>query len=184
VYEVPLGTPLRDVLQMCDAEDAIAVQVGGPSGTMVGPDQFDRKICFDDLATGGSLMVFGPKRNLLHVVHAFLEFFEDESCGYCTPCRVGNVLLREGIERILADRADPTDLEHFQQIARMMKAMSRCGLGQTAPNPVLTTMENFPALYERRVKEDPQGYRRSFDLKRAVAESEGITGRASRHAAN
>ena len=65
------------------------------------PD-FDRTICYDDLATGGSIMVFGPDRDLLEVVDSFMEFFVEESCGYCTPCRVGNVLLKERLEKILA----------------------------------------------------------------------------------
>jgi [NiFe] hydrogenase diaphorase moiety large subunit len=182
VFEVPFGTTLTEVLEMCDGEDAIAVQVGGPSGRMVGPDRFAGQICFDDLATGGSIMVFGQGRNLLAIVHAFLEFFEEESCGYCTPCRVGNVLLRKGLERVMAGRAGPEDVEQFQDLGRTMKAMSRCGLGQTSPNPVLSTMESFPDLYRSRVVEDPDGYRRSFDFERAVALAEGLSGRTSVHA--
>ncbi len=182
VFEVPFGTTLKEVLGLCDGEDAIAVQVGGPSGRMVGPERFDGQICFDDLSTGGSIMVFGPGRDLLSVVHAFLGFFEEESCGYCTPCRVGNVLLREGIERVMAGRADPEDLEQFQALGKAMKAMSRCGLGQTSPNPVLTTLESFPGLYESRVAEDPDGYCRSFDLGEAVALAEELSGRTSAHA--
>ncbi len=179
IYEVPLGVPLRMVLDWAGARDAIAVQVGGPSGQMVPPDQFHREICFDDLATGGAIMVFGPGRDLLQVVHAFLEFFVDESCGYCTPCRVGNVLLKEGIERIIEGRGEPGDLDYLQKLGESIKTTSRCGLGQTSPNPVLTTLKNFRSLYEARVEEDPDGYRRSFDMKAALAEAEAIAGRDS-----
>ncbi len=177
VYELPFGTTLREVLNLCDAEDSIAVQVGGPSGQMVGPDAYDRQICFDDLATGGSIMTFGPQRDLLEVVHAFLEFFEDESCGYCTPCRVGTVLLKEAVERVRDDLCEPVDIDRFQEMGKMMKAMSRCGLGQTAPNPVLSTLENFPGLYANCKKEDSEGYRRSFDLEGSVTEASAIAGR-------
>ena len=182
VFEVPFGVTLNEVLRMCEGEDAAAVQVGGPSGKMVDPTQFDRQICFDDLATGGSIMVFNHDRDLLEVVHAFLEFFEEESCGYCTPCRAGNTLLKEGIERVMAGRADSKDIEDFKALGAMMKGLSRCGLGQTSSHPVLSTLEYFPSLYERLVEEDPQGYRRSFDLKEAVTLSEELTGRPSVHA--
>jgi [NiFe] hydrogenase diaphorase moiety large subunit len=182
VYEVELGTSLRKVLEMAGAEAPKAVQMGGPSGTLVGEDQFDRKICFDDLATGGSVIVFGRSRNILEVVHAFMEFFVEESCGYCTPCRVGNVLLKDGIERLMSGRGEPSDLVEFEQLGAMMKACSRCGLGQTSWRPVVTSLENFRPVYEKIVASDPEGFRRSFDLKQAVAKAEEITGRSSLHA--
>jgi [NiFe] hydrogenase diaphorase moiety large subunit len=182
VYEVELGISLRKVLEMAGADAPKAVQMGGPSGTLVGAEQFDRKICFDDLATGGSVIVFGRSRNILEVVHAFMEFFVEESCGYCTPCRVGNVLLKDGIERIMAGRGEPSDLVEFEQLGAMMKSCSRCGLGQTSWRPVVTSLENFRAVYEERVESDPEGFRRRFDLKQAVAKAEEITGRSSLHA--
>jgi [NiFe] hydrogenase diaphorase moiety large subunit len=182
VYEVAFGISLRKVLEMAGAEAPKAVQMGGPSGTLVGAEQFDRKICFDDLATGGSVIVFGRSRNILEVVHAFMEFFVEESCGYCTPCRVGNVLLKDGIERLMAGRGEPSDLVEFEQLGAMMKACSRCGLGQTSWRPVVTSLENFRPVYEKLVASDPDGFRRSFDLKQAVAKAEEITGRSSLHA--
>jgi [NiFe] hydrogenase diaphorase moiety large subunit len=167
IYELPFGVTLREVLDRADAQDAAAVLVGGPSGTFVGPAELDRKICFDDLSTGGAILVFGPHRDLLEVVHGYLEFFEDESCGYCTPCRVGTVLLRHALERVREGRGEPADLEQIRQIADTMKTTSRCGLGQTAYRPLTTTMERFPALYEDRVEEHPEAFRRGFDLDRA-----------------
>ena len=175
VYEVEFGISLREVLELCEANDAAAVQVGGPSGQLVGPADFDRKICFDDLATGGALIVFDSERDLL-------EFFEDESCGYCTPCRVGTVLLRRCIGRILEGRGEPSDLDQLERIAGTMKSTSRCGLGQTAGNPVLSTLEKFRGIYDSRVKADPEGLRRAFDLSAAVKAAEGIVGRESVHA--
>jgi [NiFe] hydrogenase diaphorase moiety large subunit len=181
VYELPLGITLREVLEKCGGSDAAAVQVGGPSGQLVPPDQFDRRICFDDLATGGSIMVFGPERNILEIVHTFMEFFVDESCGYCTPCRVGNVLLNEILERIMDGRGEPNDLTQLEELGEMIKATSRCGLGQTSPNPILTSLEHFRPVYEALVKEDPDGFRRSFDLKRSVKSAETLAGRESVH---
>ncbi|MCP3962431.1 MAG: NADH:ubiquinone oxidoreductase, partial [bacterium] len=90
IYEVPFGTTLKDVLEMCSADDPFAVQVGGPSGQMVGAEHLDHTICFDDLATGGALMVFNSRRNVVKIASEYMRFFIHESCGYCTPCRVGN----------------------------------------------------------------------------------------------
>ena len=169
IYEVPFGTKVHDILTMANGRDAAAIQIGGPSGKMIGPGDFDRTICFDDLATGGSMVVFGPGRHPIDIARMYMEFFEDESCGYCTPCRVGNVLLRRGLERVLSGHGEPSDLEQFEAIGKTMKATSRCGLGQTSSNPVLTSLASFRPLYESLVAEDPKGFRRSFDLEAAVA---------------
>jgi [NiFe] hydrogenase diaphorase moiety large subunit len=179
VYELPFGVTLREVLRLAGAGDDAAVQVGGPSGQMVGPDEFERTICFDDLATGGSIMVFGPHRNLLEVAQAFMEFFVEESCGYCTPCRVGNVLLKERLDRIVAGKGEPGDLAYLRDLAETVKTASRCGLGQTSPNPVLSTLKNFPDRYQALVAERTDGSRPSFDVHAALAESRAITGRES-----
>jgi [NiFe] hydrogenase diaphorase moiety large subunit len=180
VYEVPFGIPLRAVLDLVGGEDAHAVLVGGPSGEIVGRDQLDRTICFDDLATGGAVVVFGPGRDLLRIVHGYLEFFEDESCGYCTPCRAGTVLLRTVFERILEGRGSTDDLARLEEIGATMKRASRCGLGQTASHPVLSTLRHFRSLYEGRVREEPEGFRRSFDLRAATAEARRLLGRDGR----
>jgi [NiFe] hydrogenase diaphorase moiety large subunit len=181
VYEVSFGIKLSEVLRLAGAEESIAVQVGGASGQMVGPAEFSRTICFDDLATGGALMVFGPERDVLQIAERFLDFFIDESCGYCTPCRVGNVLLKERLARIRAGQGQPADLAYLQQLGETIKIMSRCGLGQTSANPVLTTLKNFRPLYERLVRESADGFQPSFDLRAAVGQAEAIAGRQSVH---
>jgi len=181
VYEVPFGMSLREVLDLCAADDPAAVQMGGPSGTLVAPGDFARAICYDDLATGGSVMVFGAQRNLLEVVHYFLEFFIEESCGYCTPCRVGNVLLQRRLEKIMAGRGEPGDLPFLQRLGATMRATARCGLGQTSPNPVLTAMEHFPDLFGPRLHEPADRFEPSFDLAAALREAETVAGRSSVH---
>jgi [NiFe] hydrogenase diaphorase moiety large subunit len=182
VFEVPFGIKLSEVLKLAGGEDAIAVQIGGASGQMIAREEFGRTICFDDLATGGALMVFGPDRNVLEVADQFMDFFVEESCGYCTPCRVGNVLLKERLEKIIAGRGEPTDLEYLQDLGETIKIMSRCGLGQTSANPVLTTLKNFRATYNALVKKRTDGLQPAFDLLAAVGDAEAIIGRKSEHA--
>jgi [NiFe] hydrogenase diaphorase moiety large subunit len=168
VFEVPFGVPLREVLEQADARDAAAVQVGGPSGRLVGRAEHDRGIGYEDLATGGALVVFGPDRDLIEIAAIYLEFFEDEGCGTCSSCRVGNTLLREGLERLAAGRCDPADLQRLQQLARTVQATSRCGLGQTSPNPLLSLLEGFHPLVEAHVRLPDPGWRAGFDLDTAL----------------
>jgi [NiFe] hydrogenase diaphorase moiety large subunit len=180
IFEVPFGIKLREVLDLCGAPEAHAVQVGGPSGQMVGRESFDRTICYDDLATGGSLMIFSEKRDILRIVSRFLEFFIEESCGYCTPCRVGNVLLKERVDRLLAGKGEAADLAYLQDLGATVKFASRCGLGQTSANPVLSTLKNFRPLYEKRLVPSA-ALRPSFDLRAALGDASAIAGRGSSH---
>ncbi len=181
VYALPFGIKLSELLEQTGAEDPVAVQIGGPSGQMVGRNDFARTICYDDLATGGSVIVFGGKRDLLTVASEFMEFFIEESCGYCTPCRVGNVLLKERLDRIIGGKGTPEDLAYLQDLGETVKAASRCGLGQTSPNPILSTLSNFRDLYEAKVAPAPDGLRPSFDLAASVGDAEAIAGRNSVH---
>jgi [NiFe] hydrogenase diaphorase moiety large subunit len=175
IYEIPFGMALSKVLELCGGEGAAAVLVGGPSGALVGPDGFRRRIAFEDLATGGAVVVFGPQRDLLEAVRGYADFFAEESCGYCTPCRVGTQLLQRYLARFQAGRADREDLAGMLRVARTMKRSSRCGLGQTACNPVLKTLENFPGFFDAHLAE-PDGGRGAFDLEEAVAGARALRG--------
>jgi [NiFe] hydrogenase diaphorase moiety large subunit len=126
-------------------------------------------------------MVFGPGRDLLEVVDVFMEFFVHESCGYCTPCRVGNVLLRQGLQRIRKNQGVPSDLDYLKELGETIKTASRCGLGQTSANPVLTSLAKFRTLYESRVRPMHEGRQPAFDLTQAVSEASRISGRKSVH---
>lgn len=179
VFEVPFGTCLKDVLEMAKAEDPLAAQVGGPSGQLVPAKDFGRTICYDDLATGGAIVVFNKARDLLEVVDYYVEFFLEEGCGYCTPCRVGNVLLKERIGKLLRGKGEPGDLEYLKELGETMKTMSRCGLGQTAGNPVLTSLANFPELYQAKIRKHETVFQPTFDIKAAVADAERLVGRKS-----
>jgi [NiFe] hydrogenase diaphorase moiety large subunit len=100
-------------------------------------------------------MVFGPGRDVLDIALQFADFFVVESCGWCTPCRVGTTLLKQGMEKVVAGRATLADIAEMESLGNTVMRMSRCGLGQTAPNPILTTMRNFPELYEARLAAAP-----------------------------
>ena len=175
VYEVQFGITVRKLLDVVGASDAAFVQVGGPSGQCVAPKDFGRRIAFEDLSTGGSIMVFGPDRDVLDVARQFTEFFVEESCGWCTPCRVGTTLLKKSMEKILADRGTLADIAALEALANTVTRMSRCGLGQTAANPILTTMRNFPQAYEARLQSEP--FLPRVTLREALAEAVEVQGR-------
>jgi [NiFe] hydrogenase diaphorase moiety large subunit len=179
VYELPFGVKVADLLTMVGAQDAAAVQVGGASGQMISPADFGRTLRFDDLATGGAVMIFNQQRDVLRVAEAFMDFFCEESCGYCTPCRVGNRLLRDRLGQVVAGKASPEDLVYLQRLGETVKATSRCGLGQTSAQPVLTTLRSFRSEYERRVKARPADLLPTFDGAAAVAEAESLAQRRS-----
>ncbi|OGV48410.1 MAG: NADH:ubiquinone oxidoreductase [Lentisphaerae bacterium GWF2_52_8] len=179
VYEYAFGTPLRQILKDVGAEDVLAVQIGGPSGKLVGEADFDRVICYDDLATGGALVIFNKERNILEIVRYYLEFFVEESCGYCTPCRVGNVLMERCLDKILNGQGEPSDLPYLEALGETIKVTSRCGLGQTSPNPLISSIKNFRHLYEALLREPKEGRQPGFDFKAAVAAAEEIAGHKS-----
>ncbi len=179
VYEYPFGTKISQILEDAGAENTKAVLIGGPSGTMISADDFERKICYNDLATGGAVVVFNKDRNILKIALEYMEFFVEESCGFCTPCRVGNVLLKNRLKNIIDGKGELADLDYLVQLGESVKFSSRCGLGQTSPNPILTTIKNFRADYEAVVKMESDGMNPSFDIKAALKDAEEIMGRKS-----
>jgi [NiFe] hydrogenase diaphorase moiety large subunit len=179
VYELPFGVKVKDLLKEVGAEDAQAVLIGGPSGQIIGQNDYNRTICYDDLATGGAVVVFGPERNMIDIAAQYTEFFVEESCGYCTPCRVGNVLLKKYLDKILAGKGEPEDLDILQKLGESIKLTSRCGMGQTSSNPVLTTLKNFRKNYESKVKKAVDGMQPTFDIRKALADAESIAHRKS-----
>ncbi len=180
VYEVAWGITVRELLKMVGAEEAAIVVVGGPSGQLIGRTAFERRIAFEDLPTGGSIVVFGIERSVLEIVHYYMEFFIDESCGYCTPCRVGNVLLKKRIEKIMDGLGELEDIAYLKDLSKTVIMTSRCGLGITAPNPILSSLEHFPLVYSAIVKKRHDGLQQGFDIKRALEKSREIAKRRSR----
>jgi [NiFe] hydrogenase diaphorase moiety large subunit len=151
VYEVPFGISLADLLDRAGGSDAQAVQVSGAAGECIAPKDFGRSLAYEDLSTAGATMVFGPQRDLLGIVLQFADFFADESCGWCVPCRAGTVLLRQKLQRTLEGKSTQADIVQLESVATFVAAFSRCGLGQMAPTPILTTLRNFPQIYQSRL---------------------------------
>jgi [NiFe] hydrogenase diaphorase moiety large subunit len=176
VYEYPFGVTVQQVLDDCGASDVQAVQAGGPAGSLIGPAEFDRRLCFEDLPTGGSFMVYGNTRDLLAVVVNFAHFFAHESCGFCTPCRVGTTLLSNGLDKIAAGRGTRYDLDEMKRMGTLVKRRSHCGLGQSAANPILDGLQRFPHLFEQRLLN--REYEPHFNLDAALEDARRITGRA------
>ena len=143
VYELPWGTKIKDLLKLVDASETKAVQVGGASGVCVPASQFDRTLAYEDVATGGSVMIFGKNRNMLKVLKNFMEFFVEESCGQCTPCRIGNVKLLEGVEMIEKGEFTFDYINKLKELGQSMQVASKCGLGQSSPNSFISIIENF-----------------------------------------
>ena len=164
IYEVEWGTTLRKVLDMIGAHDARAVQISGPSGEMLSvAADADRVLGYDDLSCNGSFMVFDVGRDLLDVVGDFMQFFVDESCGICVPCRAGNVLLRQKVALVADGQATSSDLDEMVAWGGVVAHTSRCGLGATSPNPILTTLTKFPEIYPVRPRATVADLLPSFD---------------------
>ena len=176
IYEEEFGTTVQTLLEECEGRTAKAVQIGGPSGACVDKSKFGQRICYDDLSTGGSVIVIGPDRDLFQVVHNFMEFFEEESCGWCTPCRAGNQLLLHKLDKIMHGHGTESDLKEMEEWCVTVKSMSRCGLGQTSPNPIYTTLKNFRPMYEAKIQKG-KDFVSEFDLSAAVKDSCAAAGR-------
>ncbi len=143
VYELPWGTKVSELLELVGAKNTKAVQIGGASGVCIPKSQFTRAFAYEDVATGGSVMIFNESRNMLHVLKNFMEFFVDESCGQCTPCRIGNVKLLEGVEMIEKGNYTFAHINKLKELGKTMQVASKCGLGQSSPNPFISILENF-----------------------------------------
>jgi [NiFe] hydrogenase diaphorase moiety large subunit len=176
VYEVNWGFNVEDMLNMVGAYDVQAVQVGGPSGTLIGPDEFNRTLGYSDLSTGGSMIIFGKQRNLLSdVVLNFMEFFIEESCGSCSTCRNMTQVMANKLKKILRGKGVSKDLDELRSWGKVLQA-SRCGLGQTAGNPIISSLKNFRHLYDNLIQKDKE-FDEGFDMVAAVQDSCKYVGR-------
>jgi NADP-reducing hydrogenase subunit HndC len=170
LVEVPMGTTLREVIEeigggIPNGKKFKAAQTGGPSGGCIAPDNYDVPIDYDNLIAIGSMMgsggliVMDEDNCMVDIAKFFLEFTVDESCGKCTPCRIGTKRMYEMLDKITKGKATLEDLDKLEELCYYIKANSLCGLGQTAPNPVLSTLKNFRNEYEAHVidKKCPAG---------------------------
>lgn len=176
VYEVEWGFSVYDILEMVGAEEVQAVQVGGPSGTCIGPNDFERTLGYEDLATGGSMLIINNKRDVLKdIVLNFTDFFIEESCGSCTPCRTLPVLMKDKLIKIINGKGVMQDIMDFERWSTVMKA-NRCGLGHTALNPILSTLKNFRHLYLNKIQKGVE-FDTGFRLEEATKTGRLVTHR-------
>jgi [NiFe] hydrogenase diaphorase moiety large subunit len=170
VYEVEWGVTLDEVLTMVCAHDAHAVQISGPSGECLSVEaDVRRRIAYEDIPCNGAVTIFNSTRDLLDCVKDYTKFFADESCGICVPCRAGTADLHNKAERIRAGAGTQKDVDDAASWGALVRTASRCGLGATAANPLLTTLEKFPEIYRSRLRTREGALRLSFDLDAALA---------------
>ena len=151
--------------------------MAGPSGSCIESSEFGRVLSYEDLATGGSLIIIGEQHDLLKVVvHNFIDFFVKESCGSCSTCRGLTLMYRANLEKILAGHGKRSDIQAMLDWAPIALA-SRCGLGHTAPNPILSTIKNFRYLYEGKIVNADETFGSSFNMEASVAEANETVGR-------
>jgi NADH:ubiquinone oxidoreductase subunit F (NADH-binding)/(2Fe-2S) ferredoxin len=164
LIEVPMGITLREVIYeigggIKDGKKFKAVQTGGPSGGCLTEKHLDTPIDYDNLIAAGSMMgsggmiVMDEDDCMVSVAKFYLEFTVEESCGKCSPCRIGNKRLHEVLERICAGKGTMEEIDRLRNLSDVIKDSSLCGLGQTSPNPVLSTLDNFYEEYLEHVKD-------------------------------
>jgi NADH-quinone oxidoreductase subunit F len=149
LYELPFGATLRTLLELARAAPPKAVLLGGAAGAFVGPDQLDLPLTYEDTRAAGVtlgsgvVIVYDAGADLVGALLRIAEFFRDESCGQCVPCRVGTVRQEEALHRLAAGRAHEDELETLADLAQVMRDASICGLGQTAANAVASAIVNL-----------------------------------------
>lgn len=165
LIEVPMGMTLREIIYSIgggvpDGKNYKAVQTGGPSGGCI-PEQFlDMPVDYESLAKVGSIMgsggmiVMDETSSMVDVARFFMEFCKDESCGKCIPCRVGTAQMLDLLNKFVKKQATPQDMELLKDLCDMVKSTSLCGLGQSAPNPVLTTLKYFQHEYQELLQQE------------------------------
>ena len=174
LVEVPMGTSLRTVVETmgggvpagpgAPGGGVKAVQTGGPSGGCIPAHLLDTPVDYESLQALGSAMgsggmvVVGQAMAMPELARHFMHFSVEESCGKCLPCRAGTVQLEQLLDRLLAGLAEPSELEQLEQLCRMVKATSLCGLGQAAPNPVLSALRHFRPEFLAACRGTPGGH--------------------------
>ena len=164
LVEIPMGTPLRTIIEdigggVPHGKNFKSAQTGGPSGGCIPASLIDTPVDYESLIAIGSMMgsggliVMDEDNCMVDIAKFFLEFTVDESCGKCTPCRIGTRRMLDILDKITAGKGEDGDIEKLEELAKTIKATALCGLGQTAPNPVLSTLHYFRDEYEAHIKE-------------------------------
>ena len=180
IYEYPFGTRIGRILEDCGARDTQAVQVGGPSGVCLSAFEFGRRIAFEDVPTAGAFMVFDRTRDMFEVARNFAHFFAHESCGFCTPCRVGTELVVRRMDKLanasrVGGRGSGHDIDVLIELDKLMHTATHCGLGASACNPLRDTIAKFRPAYERHLQS--LHFEPGFDLDAELSIARRMTGR-------
>ncbi len=179
VYEYPFGVKIEQILHDCGAitatRSAQAVQVGGPSGVCLAAHEFGRRIGFEDVPTAGAFMVFDTTRDMFETARSFAHFFAHESCGFCTPCRVGTELVVRRMDKLADGYGSLFDEAELRELEALLHGTTHCGLGASATNPLRDTLARFRPAYERRLLSPT--FTPGFDLDAELAPARRVTGR-------
>ena len=178
LYEIEWGMTVAELLELCEADDPYYIQISGPSGECISIKEKFRRISMldllarKDLRCGGSFMIFNKQRNLVKVLINYADFFKHESCGICTPCRSGNLIIQRKLEQLSNGMATEADLQELKSWGTIIKNTSRCGLGKTATNSLIYALDKFRDYFVQRLDKDFDGLNREFDLEAATKEYE------------
>ena len=175
VYEYPFGVTIEQMLHDCGAVRTQAVQVGGPSGVCLAAHEFGRRIGFEDVPSAGAFMVFDKTRDMFEVARNHAHFFAHESCGFCTPCRVGTELVMRRVDKLADGHGSLFDEAELRELEALMHGTTHCGLGATATNPLRDTLLRFHPAYERRLQSPT--FTPAFDLDAELAPARRVTRR-------
>lgn len=167
LIEVPMGTTINEIVNeigggVPNGKKLKAVQTGGPSGGVIPAEHMDLPVCYEELKKVGSIMgsggmiVMDDSSNMVNIANFYLDFTVDESCGKCAPCRIGGKQMLLLLEKINKGKGTKQDLEDLKRVAQAMQKASLCGLGQTAPNPVLSTLRFFENEYLEKLVDTPK----------------------------
>jgi len=174
IYEIEWGMTVKELLRLCQATSPNYVQITGPSGECINETEFNRKICNEDLTCGGAIMVFNKFRGIIKILENFIKFFRSESCGVCTPCRAGNQILYEKIQKLKKGLCTAKDLQEIKDWGKIMKLTSRCGLGKTASNTFSTATEKFNDYFKLKILSENENQNVEFDMENAVQDFDNI----------
>ncbi|MBW2622894.1 MAG: NADP oxidoreductase [Deltaproteobacteria bacterium] len=154
VYEMVMGSSLKElVLDLAGASEVKLVQLGGASGRIIPMDRLDTPLSYETVLGSGAVTVFDRTRDVLDIVHRTIEFLAEESCGKCAPCREGTEAMMEILSRLTQGEGMASDIDALQDLSRAMADSSLCGLGQSAPIPVMDTLNHFRRDYENRIEQ-------------------------------
>lgn len=178
IYEIEWGMTLGELLDKCGAEDPYYIQESGPSGTVLTVDELDVPFAMfaeffsQHIRCGGALTIFNKNRDILEILLNYADFYKKESCGICTPCRAGNYFIERKLGRLKNRLANKDDIEELKQWSIIMRHTSRCGLGKTATNSLINTLEKFGDYFDGIIEQDKSALNVGFDMEAAIRDYE------------